>query len=480
MEQITKVTLAKGRGTVDEKVYGQFIEHLQDCINGGVYDPKSRFADENGVRTDVRELARRLAPPILRFPGGTVMCLYHWEDAVGPMEKRIRRKNLIWGGEIDPSFGTAEFVRYCREIGAEPMICVNMASGTPEEAGNWVEYCNGTGDSYYAALRRSHGYEEPFNVKYWCIGNECYAEPDIGIQNDVSVYIRDAREFIKFMKLTDKTIKTVLVGSDDPAWNKAVLDALSPMTDYLSLHHYSAENGKGIYGPFEGEKQLFSMLEDASRLIEQYPEKVTDFNQWYRFPPREAAVQIAVDEWNIWNADDSETYGLDARFNWRDAVWVAGALNILLSNPHVGIANMAQMVNVIAPIVTQPEGSFFQTIAYPFLLYRENMAGERLEVSHEPVMIDGGAAEPLDALHFSALRGADGTARIAAVNRDFSAAHTIAVETACGQCGITELTAPSWDSVCTLEACCVEKKEKTADPAHITLAPGSVSLIVLK
>ena len=203
MEQITKVTLAKGRGTVDEKVYGQFIEHLQDCINGGVYDPKSRFADENGVRTDVRELARRLAPPILRFPGGTVMCLYHWEDAIGPMEKRIRRKNLIWGGEIDPSFGTAEFVRYCREIWAEPMICVNMASGTPEEAGNWVEYCNGTGDSYYAALRRSHGYEEPFNVKYWCIGNECYAEPDIGIQNDVSVYIRDAREFIKFMKLTD-------------------------------------------------------------------------------------------------------------------------------------------------------------------------------------------------------------------------------------------------------------------------------------
>ena len=272
----------------------------------------------------------------------------------------------------------------------------------------------------------------------------------------------------------------MLVGSDDPAWNKAVLDALSPMADYLSLHHYSAENGKGIYGPFEGEKQLFSMLEDASRLIEQYPEKVTDFNQWYRFPPREAAVQIAVDEWNIWNADDSETYGLDARFNWRDAVWVAGALNILLSNPHVGIANMAQMVNVIAPIVTQPEGSFFQTIAYPFLLYRENMAGERLEVSHEPVMIDGGAAEPLDALHFSALRGADGTVRIAAVNRDFSAAHTIAVETACGQCGITELTAPSWDSMCTLEACCVEKKEKTADPAHITLAPGSVSLIVLK
>ena len=130
MEHITKLMITPGRGRADEKIYGQFIEHLGSCINGGVYDPKSRFADENGIRSDVRTLAKRLAPPVLRFPGGTVMCLYHWEDAVGPMEGRMRRKNLIWGGEIDPSFGTAEFVRYCREIGAEPMICVNMASGT--------------------------------------------------------------------------------------------------------------------------------------------------------------------------------------------------------------------------------------------------------------------------------------------------------------------------------------------------------------
>ena len=480
MEHITKLMITPGRGRADEKIYGQFIEHLGSCINGGVYDPKSRFADENGIRSDVRTLAKRLAPPVLRFPGGTVMCLYHWEDAVGPMEGRMRRKNLIWGGEIDPSFGTAEFVRYCREIGAEPMICVNMASGTPEEAGNWVEYCNGMGDSYYAALRRSHGYEKPFNVKYWCIGNECYAEPDIGTQNDVAVYIRDACEFIKFMKLTDKSIKTVLVGSDDPAWNKAVLDALSPMADYLSLHHYSAENGRGVYGPFEGERQLVFMLEEASALLEQYPEKVTDFNQWYRFPPREDALQIAVDEWNIWNADNSATYGLDAHYNWRDAVWVAGALNILLSNPHVGMANMAQMVNMIAPIIAEEKGSWLQTIAYPFLLYREKMTGERLCTVHEPVMIDGGAADPLDALHFSALRGEDGAVRIAAVNRDFSAPHTIAVETSAPQCEMTTLTEPAWDSVCSIDSCCVETRMEKADPERITLAPGSVNLIEIR
>ena len=154
-------------GKVDEKIYGQFIEHILTCINGGIFNPKSKFSDKNGIRNDVVEKAKELAPPILRFPGGTVMCQYHWEDAIGPLEERITRKNLIWGGELDPSFGTAEFVMFCRRIGAEPMICVNMASGTPEEAGNWVEYCNGTGNSYYAQLRRRHGYEEPFHVKYW-------------------------------------------------------------------------------------------------------------------------------------------------------------------------------------------------------------------------------------------------------------------------------------------------------------------------
>ena len=159
---------------------------------------------------------------------------------------------------------------------------------------------------------------------------------------------------------------------------------------------------------------------------------------------------------------------------------MAGALNILLSNPHVGMANMAQMVNMIAPIIAEEKGSWLQTIAYPFLLYREKMTGERLCTVHEPVMIDGGAADPLDALHFSALRGEDGAVRIAAVNRDFSAPHTIAVETSAPQCEMTTLTAPAWDSVCSIDSCCVETRMEKADPERITLAPGSVNLIEIR
>lgn len=459
---------------VSPMVYGQFIEHLLNCIDGGIYDPASTFADADGIRLDVLEKAKALHPPILRFPGGTVMCLYHWEDAVGPKAQRIRRRNIIWGGEIDPGFGTAEFVQYCRRIGAEPMICVNMASGTPEEAGNWVEYCNGTGNSHYANLRRAHGFEEPFNVRYWCIGNECYAEPDIGVQHDVNIYIRDAREFIKFMKLNDKSIKTVLVGCDDMDWNRAVLDALHPMTDYFSYHHYSAEGSLGLYGPFAGEKQLIASLQKLSDLLDSYPETVTDFNPWYRFPPRTGKIRLALDEWNIWNSNSTETFGLDAVYSWRDAVWVASALNDILSCEAVEIANMAQMVNVIAPILTSEKGAYYQTIAYPLLQYREKMLGRRVKPAYTSPVLDTPAGK-IDALNLCALAQPDGGLHIATVNRDFENAHTLSLDLP-GEAEVTELTAPA-DSICTAEHGCVSTRTCKAPCSGILLPPGAVCLI---
>lgn len=475
MAEIIRVRMGAQGGQVNEMVYGQFIEHLLNCIDGGVYAPESPFADANGFHSDVLEKAKQLRPPVLRFPGGTVMCLYHWEDAIGPKETRIRRKNLIWGGEIEPGFGTAEFVQYCRMIGAEPMICVNMASGTPEEAGNWVEYCNGTGNTHYANLRRSHGYEAPFDVKYWCIGNECYAEPDIGIQNDVQIYIRDAREFIKFMKLTDKSIQTVIVGCDDMDWNRAVLDALHPMTDYFSYHHYSAEGKGGLYGPFAGEKQLVASLKTISDLLDEYPEKVENFSPWYRFPPRQDKMRIALDEWNIWNSNDSETYGLDAVYNWRDAVWVASALNDILNCEAVEIANMAQMVNVIAPIIADDSGAYWQTIAHPMLLYREKMLGRRVKLDYQSPKLQTPAGE-IDALNLCALRQADGRMHIAAVNRDFANAHAIALEG--GECAVTVLHARP-EEISTAQRDCVKREALRMNAGEIVLPAGAVCLIEL-
>ncbi len=471
-----KVSIGAPNGAVDKNIYGHFIEHILTCIEGGVYEPNHPLSDEDGIRTDVLEKLKELAPPVMRFPGGTIMCQYHWEDAIGPLENRIRRKNLIWGGELNPAFGTAEFVMFCRKLGAEPMICVNLASGTPEEAGNWVEYCNGTGNTYYANLRRSHGYEEPFAVKYWCIGNECYAEPDIGIQHDVNVYIRDAMEFIKFMKLTDKTIKTVIVGCDREEWNKPVLDALHPVTDYFSYHHYSAEAGKGLYGPFEGERNLKTALDSLSALIDTYPEQVTDFSPWYRFPARCGKIKLALDEWNIWNFAANETYGLLETYNWRDALWTASILNLLVSREDIGMANLAQSVNVIAPIIAEKEGSWFQTIAYPLKMYREAMLGERLSLTFESPIFDGGAAGEIEAIRLSAVLDEEGRLCVAAVNRDFDHEYELVLNRSVFA-EMTVLTGTEPRAVCSMDTCCISEIKEIVVGNKVVLKPGSINLL---
>ena len=470
------IRIKEARGAVSPMIYGQFIEHLGDCVYGGVYDKKSNLSDEKGIRLDVLEKVRRLAPPVIRFPGGTVMCIYHWQDHVGPMEERKQKKNLIWGGVLRPEFGTAEFVQYCRRVGAEPMLCVNMASGTPEEAGAWVEYCNGTDDTYYANLRRRHGYQEPFNVRYWCIGNECYAEPDIGVQHDVQVYIRDAKEFIKFMKLTDPSIETLIVGGDDMEnWNKPVLDALGDFADYFSYHFYAAENDLGLYGPFAGEKSFAVKLKELDALLDAYPETPVNYNKWYRFPPRKGKIRLAVDEWNIWQYRDDGIWGLHMTYNWRDAVWCASMMNRFISDGHIAMCNMAQLVNIIAPIMADQHGSHEQTIFAPCEKYRHVMYGERLDaVIDGQYVLDGGRAGEIDALSVSAVRR-DGKVCVALVNRDFE--HECTVTLPVSMCGVC-MTAQDPLAVNTREKACVTEEILTccADVPFV-LKKGAVCIL---
>ena len=245
--------LIPGDATISPLLFGHFIEFIENCITGGVSDPGSPASDASGIRQDVLEKAMGLQPTLLRFPGGTYAGIYHWMDGIGPVANRRKRRNLIWGGINDNTFGTAEFVTYCRKLGAEPMLCVNMASGTAQEAADWVEYCNGEPGTYYADLRVADGFPEPFHVRYWCIGNESYAEPDLGAQHNPDRYIADAWEFTKHMKLMDPSLKLVYVGNPlDAAWNSRILESLAPVCDYLSIHHYSSEGALGPYGPFPG------------------------------------------------------------------------------------------------------------------------------------------------------------------------------------------------------------------------------------
>ncbi len=445
---------------ISARLFGQFIEHIENCILGGIFDAESPLSDERGIRLDVLEKCKELAPPILRFPGGTVIGIYHWQDHVGPVSERKKMRNLIWGGRLCHEFGTAEFVRYCREIGAEPMLCVNMPTGSAEEAAHWVEYCNGTEDTYYANLRRAHGYEEPFNVKYWCIGNESAAEPDLGCQHDVEIYIREAWEFTKYMKLTDPAIKLIFVGANE-AWNRRVLESLHGVCDYLSLHYYSSVPDVARIEKFE--KGALTLTE---RMLAEWNEKEIVHDRWYRFPPRADKIRIALDEWNLWSSTLAEAgrYGLDRRYDWRSALWVASFLNMMIRHADtVGIANMAQMVNVIAPIVAEKDGCYCQTIFHPMKLYRERCGAFLTDVECDATGLD-----------VAATLTEEGTRVIFAVNH---ADEPVALRLDGFARRLTVLRCDALDAISSAEADVVKIDEKTDVSDTVTVPSCAISVI---
>ena len=198
---------------IDRRIFGQFIEHLGRCIYGGIYDEGSPLSDAQGFRRDVLDAIRPLRIPILRWPGGNFVSGYHWIDGVGPKSERPRKSELAWLAEEPNRFGTDEFIAYCRAIDAEPFICVNMGSGTMDEAQAWVEYANGTGNTHWANLRRRHGHAEPYGVRYWGLGNEMWGSWQIG-NSSAEDYVKKARSFATVMKRTDPTIQLIGCGKD--------------------------------------------------------------------------------------------------------------------------------------------------------------------------------------------------------------------------------------------------------------------------
>jgi len=358
-------------------IYGQFIEHLGRAIYGGIYDENSPLSDANGFRKDVVEKVRALRPPLMRYPGGTVTKIYHWKDGIGPKPARTARRNLIWGGEDSNRVGTDEFMAYSKLINAEPFLTVNMATGTPEEASDWVEYCNATGNSFYAALRAKHGHAVPYNVKFWGLGNEEAANPDVGILQNPADYVKQAWFFAKLMKLQDPGIQLIMVGADEH-WNKTVLEGLHPICDFLSLHLYAGSQAGLPYSLFTSVAKMEEKTVAAAAQIKSLTPATPDpLSKWYRFPGRKGPVKIAVDEWGIWESNGQGTYGLEQTYNWNHALGVACFLNMFQRHADViGLATWAQTVNVLAPVMTTDKEIVCQTIYYPMALYRQ-LCGSR-------------------------------------------------------------------------------------------------------
>lgn len=368
-----KVDIERQKGEIDRNIYGNFVEHLGRCIYGGLYEPGSPLSDEKGYRRDVLEATRALRTSLVRWPGGNFVSGYHWEDGIGPQAGRPTRIDLAWGFRESNAFGTDEFVEWCRRAATEPYFCVNLGTGTMDEARNWVEYCNVEKGTYWSDLRRRNGYEKPHKVKYWALGNEMDGQWQMGHKN-AEDYGKFALETAKLMKWIDRDIKLVVAGSSDYNgnwidWNRTVLEYLKNHADYIALHNY-VENRSNDYYKFMATTRF---AEKAIRITEGLiAEAMTKAE-------RKDPVYIAFDEYNVWYRAKGEE-GNEEVYNLEDALVVSTFLNIFVRNAHVvKMANMAQLVNVIAPIFSTKEGSWYQTIFYPLQLFATHCHGTSLD-----------------------------------------------------------------------------------------------------
>ncbi|GAC1461984.1 MAG: alpha-N-arabinofuranosidase [Ktedonobacteraceae bacterium] len=417
-------------GPIDRRIYSGFIEHLGRCIYGGIFDKHSPLSDEHGFRRDVIDALRGLKNPVLRWPGGNFVSGYHWLDGVGPVEERPRRMELAWRVEESNRFGTNEFLHYCELLSVEPYICVNMGSGTMDEAQAWVEYCNGEGNTYWANLRRKHGREEPYKVRYWGLGNEMYGDWQIGSLS-VTDYVKKAREFAKVMKWIDPTIQLVSCGLDGlQDWDRIVIEELARLVDFHSIHIYTGSDDyySNVFSVHQSERAL----RNCRAMIDQ-----VRYQQKIQHP-----IHVVYDEWNIWFREDAlpnTQNQLEERYTLADALAIATYLNIFIRHCRtVKMANLAQMVNVIAPIVTNKEGLFLQTIYAPLQLYATYMQGNALDIHVESEthelrvgqdtsrwqhrVADLGPFKFLDAA--AAYDDAEHMLTLAVVNRDLEHSHT--------------------------------------------------------
>ncbi|KAK0652569.1 family 51 glycoside hydrolase [Cercophora newfieldiana] len=418
---------------ISDNTYGGFAEHMGRCIYGGIYDPGNPLSDENGFRKDVIAAMKELKVPVVRYPGGNFVATYHWMDGVGPRDQRPKRPELAWLGVESNQFGTDEFMKWCEVVGTEPYLCLNMGTGTLDEALAWVEYCNSNQDTHYANLRRQNGHPEPYNVKYWALGNEVYGSWQV-CQSTKEDYAKKAYQWAKALKLLDPTLTLILCGeSGFSSWDSYVTrkciradfgpDKARSLIDMHSIHLYTSSHDpvQNALAPLAAERAITMAVAaiDLARIENHVPPSV----------PRQ---KICFDEWNVWDMFRSPgEQGAEERYTLSDALAVSVWLNVFVRQAkHIGMANIAQSVNVISPLMTYAEGIVKQATWWPLLLYSKYMRGSALAVhlrcqeyegETKPVWIRGMVDTPW--LDVSAALSDDGVISLAVVNahpeRDF-------------------------------------------------------------
>jgi len=385
------IDLSKEIAPIDDRLYSSFIEHMGRAIYTGIYEPEHSTADEQGFRRDVLELIKPLNVPYIRYPGGNFVSGYRWEDGVGPKDKRPVRRDLAWFALETNQIGTNEFVDFCKKASTSPMLAVNLGTRGPQDAANLLEYCNVPSGTYYSDLRRSHGYESPHNIKLWCLGNEMDGPWQI-CGKTADEYGRIACETAKMMKWLDPNIELVVCGSSFKAmptygiWERTVLRHCYEHVDYLSLHQYYQDMDDDIPTFLARSEEMDDFIKEVASICEEIRlEKKSDkqiylsfdeWNVWYHFQKKQKETGQEPEKWITPRPVEEE------EFDFADALLVGSMLNTLIKNCNVvKIACLAQLVNVIAPIMTIPGGkSYVHTIYYPFYYASKYGRGTALSI----------------------------------------------------------------------------------------------------
>lgn len=361
-------------GTTDHRLFGAFVEHLGRCVYGGLYEPGHPTATKEGFRGDVLELVRELGATIIRYPGGNFVSGYDWEDGVGPVEERPKRLELAWLSIEPNTFGTNEFIDWCRQARLEPMLAVNLGTRGPDDARKLLEYCNFPGGTKYSDLRRQHGWEKPHDVKFWCLGNEMDGPWQMGSKT-ATEYGRIAVEAAKMMRIIDPSIELAAVGSSGRnmptfgAWEREVLRHTFHEVEFISLHTYLNDYARDTPAFLASSDLMDGFIEEVVGIADEI---AAEFGSDKR-------IHLSFDEWNVWyrtrRGNDRKLPGwpiappiLEEQYTMKDALAFGGACISLLNHAdRVKSACLAQLVNAIAPILTETGGpAWRQPIFWPF------------------------------------------------------------------------------------------------------------------
>ncbi|HZP20770.1 MAG TPA: alpha-N-arabinofuranosidase [Bauldia sp.] len=405
--------------TIDDRIYSAFLEHLGRAVYGGIYEPGHPTADADGFRGDVLDLVRDLNIPLVRYPGGNFVSNYDWMDGIGPRDKRPTRLDLAWRTTETNEIGTDEFMRWCRKANTEPMMAVNLGTKGFTEALALLEYCNHKGGSYWSDLRRKNGASHPYGVKVWCLGNEMDGPWQMNHRTAYE-YGRIANEVARGMKTFDASLQLVACGSSHanmptyPDWEREVLEECYDNVDYISLHTY--------WQNYESDSLNFLA---KTVLLDRYIGTVSGVIDYVKAKRRSRHdVHISFDEWNVWyhsrKPDGSNDDGKDAFwrtappiledvYNFEDVLLVGCALNTFIRrSDRVRVACIAQLVNVIAPIMTENGGpAWKQTTYYPYQFASLYGRGDAMNVAVDCPTYDAKVADDVPYLDVAAVRAPD-------------------------------------------------------------------------